>query len=216
MSKDPAILFYTSDFLTGTMFFTMAEKGEYITLLCIQHQQGRLSKEDFFSICSENSKVLTKFKIDENGLYYNEVLEEIIEKRKKFSDSRRNNRLGKNKQESSDNDMNKTIDSGLNHMENENVNVNEIVDHLNNSTGQKYRQNSRKTKSLIGARFNEGFSVKDFKIVIDKKSGEWKDTDMAKYLRPETLFGPKFESYLNQPAIKSEGDRLSEIYQVNQ
>lgn len=213
MSQDPAILFYTSDFLTGTLFFTMTEKGEYITLLCIQHQQGRLKKQDFFSICSENSKVLKKFKIDENGLYYNEVLEEIIEKRKKFSDSRRNNRLGKNKQESSDNHMNKTSNSGLNHMENENVN--EIVDHLNNKTKQKYRQNSKKTQTLITARFKEGYSVNDFKIVIGKKSQEWAGTDMAKYLRPETLFGPKFESYLNQPAIKSEGDRLSEIYQLD-
>ena len=51
---------------------------------------------------------------------------------------------------------------------------------------------------MIEARFNEGFSVEDFKKVIDVKTQEWKDSNMEKYLRPETLFGNKFEGYLNQ------------------
>ena len=51
---------------------------------------------------------------------------------------------------------------------------------------------------------NEGFTVDDFKKVIDNKSAEWgKDSKMSKYLRPETLFGTKFESYLNQTAVKT-------------
>jgi hypothetical protein len=45
---------------------------------------------------------------------------------------------------------------------------------------------------------NEGFTVGDFKKVIDNKTAEWLDTKMEQYLRPETLFGTKFESYLNQ------------------
>lgn len=79
-----------------------------------------------------------------------------------------------------------------------NIPYKEIIEHLNNRTGSNYRSNTRKTKDFIKARFNEGFTLEDFKVVIDKKSVEWMNTDMQKYLRPETLFGTKFESYLNQ------------------
>lgn len=75
----------------------------------------------------------------------------------------------------------------------------EITDYLNRVCGSKYKHSSNKTQSLIKARLNEGFTVDDFKTVIDKKSGEWLNDDkMSKFLRPETLFGTKFESYLNQ------------------
>lgn len=76
--------------------------------------------------------------------------------------------------------------------------VSKIVDHLNLKTGAHYLSSSEKTRSLIKARLREGFKVEDFYTVIDKKVAEWKETDMAKYLRPETLFGTKFEGYLNQ------------------
>jgi len=67
---------------------------------------------------------------------------------------------------------------------------------------------------LIKARIADGFTIKDFETVIQKKADEWLKTDMSKYLRPETLFGTKFESYLNQPKTQTEGERLSEIYQI--
>ena len=74
----------------------------------------------------------------------------------------------------------------------------EIVDYLNEKTGSKYRSSGSKTKSLIKARTNEGFNLDDFKTVIEKKAKEWSGTNMEKYLRPETLFGTKFEGYLNE------------------
>ena len=74
----------------------------------------------------------------------------------------------------------------------------EIINYLNLKANTHYRHNIKKTQSLISARFNENFTLDDFKKVIDNKVSEWKNTDMAKYLRPETLFGTKFESYLNQ------------------
>lgn len=75
----------------------------------------------------------------------------------------------------------------------------EIIDYLNNRCGTNYRSSTRKTKDLIKARYNEGFTLDDFKTVIDKKAAEWlNDSKMSKYLRPETLFGTKFEGYLNQ------------------
>ena len=79
-----------------------------------------------------------------------------------------------------------------------------IIDYLNNKINTNYRCNSVKTKSLIDARLNEGFTEYDFFVVIDKKHKEWKDSEMEKYLRPETLFSNKFESYLNQPEIKKQ------------
>lgn len=87
--------------------------------------------------------------------------------------------------------------------------VAEIIDYLNGATGSRYRTSTPKTKSLIRARFNEGFTVEDFKTVIDKKVRAWgADSVMQKYLRPETLFGTKFESYLNeQETYKLKGNK---------
>ena len=77
--------------------------------------------------------------------------------------------------------------------------VKEIVSHLNIQAGTSYRPSSKKTQSLINARLKEGFTLENFIVVIDKKTSQWlKDSKMCTYLRPETLFGNKFESYLNE------------------
>ena len=73
-----------------------------------------------------------------------------------------------------------------------------IIGHLNKATGKKFKASSYKTRSLIDARLREGYTVEDFYKVIDTKTSEWKGTNWEKYLRPETLFGPKFEGYLNE------------------
>lgn len=73
-----------------------------------------------------------------------------------------------------------------------------IVEYLNEKAGTKYKPTTAKTKSVINGRLAEGFKLEDFKTVIDKKCAEWINNEqMAKYLRPETLFGTKFEGYLN-------------------
>lgn len=72
-----------------------------------------------------------------------------------------------------------------------------IITYLNQRAGVNYRASSKKTKTCIHARIEEGFTLEDFKTVIDKKADEWIGTEYEKYLRPETLFGTKFESYLN-------------------
>lgn len=75
----------------------------------------------------------------------------------------------------------------------------EIVTYLNQSASTNYRHTTKKTKDLIKARWNEGFRIEDFKAVIDRKTAEWlHNEEMSRYIRPETLFGTKFESYLNQ------------------
>lgn len=77
----------------------------------------------------------------------------------------------------------------------------EILNYFNQQAGTSYRASSKATQRLINARTNEGFTVDDFKKVIDIKVANWKDDPkMSKYLRPATLFGTKFEGYLNEPA----------------
>ena len=72
-----------------------------------------------------------------------------------------------------------------------------IIAYLNDRAGTSYKHSSKKTQSCIHARLADGFTLEDFKIVIDKKCAEWIGTEYEKYLRPETLFGTKFEGYLN-------------------
>lgn len=92
MAKDPAFLFYSSDFLNGIADLTMEERGQYITLLCLQHQKGEL-KQKTIRLCvgSVSVDVLDKFTKLKNGNYINERLQEEIEKRKNFTNSRREN-----------------------------------------------------------------------------------------------------------------------------
>ena len=91
-NKDPAVLFFTSDFLAGTMLMSFEQKGKYITLLCLQHLNGHMSKDDMIGVCGDvDAKIFAKFKQDENGLYYNERMEEETQKRKAYSESRRLN-----------------------------------------------------------------------------------------------------------------------------
>lgn len=92
-----------------------------------------------------------------------------------------------------------------------------IVNYLNQKLGTRYKVNSANTKKHINARLNEGYKPDDFKTVIDKKCNEWIGTEYEKYLRPETLFGSKFESYLNQsgyiPVNKSKNVFLDDALQ---
>lgn len=79
------------------------------------------------------------------------------------------------------------------------TNIQNIVEFLNRNADTCYRAKTQRTITYITARWNEGFREEDFQKVILIKCREWKNNkDFAKYLRPETLFGNKFESYLNQ------------------
>lgn len=78
------------------------------------------------------------------------------------------------------------------------INYQYIIDNLNGKTGKHYRVTD-KTRSLIRARIRDGFTESDFLKVIDNKVRSWaNDPKMSQYLRPETLFGTKFEGYLNE------------------
>ena len=105
--------------------------------------------------------------------------------------------------ESNSIDTNKNIDT-----------IKEIIEYFNTVTGKNYKASSKTTQTHINARLNEGFSVEDFKKVIDTKNAEWSDDPkMCRFIRPETLFGTKFESYLNQKVVvaKNRQVRLEDL-----
>jgi hypothetical protein len=92
MAKDPAFLFYSQDFFVGTATMSFEDRGKYITLLCLMHQQGRMTEETIrLLVGSVSVNLKSKFEVDENGLWFNERLEIEAEKRIKFTESRRSN-----------------------------------------------------------------------------------------------------------------------------
>lgn len=86
---------------------------------------------------------------------------------------------------------------------NPNPYIKDILSFLNEKTGRHFKE-SKETERLINGRINEGYTVEDFKKVIEKKCKEWKDdSKMASFLRPSTLFAPShFDEYLNAPEGK--------------
>lgn len=145
--KDPAYLFYSSDFLTGCASLTMEERGQYITLLCLEHQLGRLSEKTIrLSVGSVSVDVLAKFKQDENGLMYNERLEIEIEKRSNFVDTRRNNGLKGGRPKAENKKPNGLANGKPNAKANEklieNENVIEIINSIKDLFNEKYLENN--------------------------------------------------------------------------
>lgn len=92
MAKDPAVLFYTADFLVGAMTMTDEQVGKYIRLLCLQHQKGHLTEDEMRRVCqSYDEAIYEKFCVDDDGRYYNRRMDEEIQKRAKSADSSREN-----------------------------------------------------------------------------------------------------------------------------
>lgn len=106
-----------------------------------------------------------------------------------------------------DKNKNKNKNNNIYSLEEKKYPYEEIISYLNQSTDKNYKHNTRKSQELIRARMNEGFTLDDFKKVIDNKTATWKnDSSMNKFLRPETLFGTKFESYLNEKQVQTKGN----------
>ncbi|MCF8017805.1 MAG: hypothetical protein K9L62_00270 [Vallitaleaceae bacterium] len=166
MAKDPAVLFYTSDFLIGVADMPFLERGYYITLLCLQHQKGHLSEE---SICfalglnsvSQIPKVMEKFDKDKNGLYYQHRMETEGRKRAAFTESRRKNgeKGGRppREQAESKNHVDNHMD---NHMEDENENENEIK----NTNEKEIEKKIEKKQDLQSERFDEFWAAYPKKV----------------------------------------------------
>lgn len=127
MAKDPAVLFYTADFISGTITMTDEQRGQYILLLCIQHQKGHLTEKDMLKICSgHDEEVFSKFTL-EDGKYYNKRMKVEADKRAAYAESRRQNRKKKETPTEDMIDISKTYDT---HMENENENINKDINEV--------------------------------------------------------------------------------------
>ena len=105
------------------------------------------------------------------------------------------NKKDNEKENDNDNDNEVSYPDSCNESLNDTFNA--IISYLNQKAGTNYKASSKKTQTCIHARLSDGFTLEDFEIVIDKKCAEWIGTEYEKYLRPETLFGTKFEGYLN-------------------
>jgi uncharacterized protein YdaU (DUF1376 family) len=129
--SDPAFLFYPNDYLGGTLGMTFEEKGAYIELLMMQFNIGHLPESKILKMLGSSSELWeclkSKFQLDENGLYYNKRLEAEQIKRRKYSESRRNNKSGKNQYSKSGHMLGHMTTHMLGHMENENENRNKDI-----------------------------------------------------------------------------------------
>lgn len=164
MSKDPAILFYTSDFITGTLTMTDSQRGKYILLLCLQHQQGYLTKDDMLNICkSYDEKIYGKFCQDNLGYFYNERMKFEADKRKKYSESRSKNRTN----------ISTSYDK---HMENENEDTLKIIKGVNfqKPTLQEIKDYCNERKNDVDS--NKWFDFYESKgwMIGKNKMKDWK------------------------------------------
>ena len=196
MAKDPAVLFYTSDFLSGTFTMTNEQVGKYIRLLCLQHQKGKLTEKDMLSICSAyDVDIWDKFKI-EDGVFINERMHNEAVRRQKFSESRRNNA------KSPKNDS--TSKAYATHMETETetITVNKTIN---------------KTKNKIhDFKFEEWWLMYDYKISKDKAKKSWdklneQEKDLALHMvlqyvnsTPEKTYRKHPTTYLNNKSFNDE------------
>ena len=147
-------------------------------------------------------------RITTKGKTWNEFKDNNSEKSpssEQNSEKNPNNLGKKSEKELKNSEKNPTNNNTIYNYNNTNILNNiysSVIDYLNEKTErtgkEKYSSTSTKTQKLIKARLREKYELEDFKTVIDKKCKEWLGTDMEKYLRPETLFGNKFESYLKQ------------------
>lgn len=158
MAKDPAFLFYSSDFIIGVAGLSYEDIGKYISLLCYMHQKGRLTLKKMEALVGDVSEDLLE-KFDKDGrLYFNQRLEQEAERRRNYCNSRKNNKLGKNQHS-------KKTRSYDQHMENENENINNTVN-----------TDSKKTKILLANRFENIWSKYPRKDGKKKAEGYFKSS----------------------------------------
>ncbi len=195
MSKDPAFLFYSSDFISGVSDLTMEERGQYITLLCLQHQKGHLSKKLIqLSIGNATADVMQKFSIDSEGLYFSERLDKEIAKRREHSEKQRERATEGWKKRKA------TADATALPLENRNENENKDliitpVDNKNNAFFQNLNSD-QSWLELTAMQSTNKFSVFQVKTRLMK----FTDTLNAKfdYKNNKREFASHFVSWLNQ------------------
>lgn len=171
--KDPAIVFYTSDFMVGVSNLTMEERGQYITLLCLQHQLGHLSKRTIdLNIPKVSEYVMEKFIQDEDGNYYNVRLENEIIKRSKFVEHQRENGKKGGRPRKNQNENPKKTQKKPNSISKQKPLEDEDEDKNNNENIYDY----------IESNFNRTLSPIEIEIV-----DTWEDNELTRYAIKEAV-----------------------------
>jgi uncharacterized protein YdaU (DUF1376 family) len=206
MAKDPAFLFYPNDYIGGTMGLTFEEKGAYMELLMMQFNRGHMTKDMIGRVVGHLWDVLEdKFEKDENGLYFNRRLEEEQNKRKRFTDSRRNNKKGVNQHSKQPGHM-------TSHMEDENENEDENESIIGFNIFWDLYDKKVGSKSKIKKKWDK-LSTKTQQLILDYIP-KYKIAQPEKKYRknPETFFNN--EGWLDE-IIDNNGNNKSNIQQGN-
>jgi uncharacterized protein YdaU (DUF1376 family) len=222
MAKDPAFLFYSSDFLIGTMFLSHEQKGMYIELLCIQHQKGPLTEAQIEKACGRlDPEVLEKFQVNKEGKYFNKRLEEEREKRAEHSRRQREkvmkrwNKSGNTKENTKD--IPRYYNGNTTVIPLENENENEII--IENKKEKRVIKGKReKTEEAeLWPTFNdfwdhyekkvgdkEKISKKFCKLRHDVKIQIMEHVTKYKQAQPDKKFRKNPETYLNNKSWNDE------------
>ena len=199
MANNPAVLFYTSDFLTGTSFLSNKEVGAYIRILSYQHQLGHLDKSKMLAIMfdlndEEKNNIFAKFLLDKKSKYFNKRMEKEIIARKKYSESRSRNRAGKRK------DMNNICNSYEKHMENENENENENINISNNLFIY--------LESLFSRTFNS---------IESELINQWEDNELTRYAIKQAVLNNKYNlKYIDAILYSYKKQNITTIQQAEE
>jgi uncharacterized protein YdaU (DUF1376 family) len=194
MSKDPAFLFYPGDWLSGTQGMTFEEKGAYLELLVLQFNRGHMSGHMVGQVVGQIwDGIKEKFIQDEAGLWYNERLDKEKEKRKAYSNSRRNNLKGNNQYKKINGHVNGHMTS---HMENENHTI------INNIKGVKIFEEK------LAAEFSNQFTQIENLARLTKTS-----TENVKSLIPEFVLILASKNRINEP-FKEQWDYFVNWYKL--
>lgn len=154
MAKNPAILWYPSDWDSGTKGMSFEEKGAYMELLMTQFSRGHMTTDMIGRLVGRMwGQIKDKFILDDDGLWYNERMDEEILKRKKFVTSRYNNKLGKNQ-------YNKDVGHMTSHMENDHLVVKNTVETEKNENKSRPINFAAQREGLLSPGFARQLSAK--------------------------------------------------------
>ncbi len=218
MNKPPAFQLYAADFYMDTNEWTVEEMGIYTRLLFSQWTNGDLPPEPsrLARIAGCGTKkfqigwgtISIKFILNGNGRLQNKKMEKVRETQQKYRELQaefgkkgakerwKKYRVAHRVTQENPNGVSMALQSSSSVKE---INCRAVLDYLNEKTGKHFSIKSKQTQRLISTRSGEGFNLEDFKRVIDTKVAKWKtDPKMRDFLRPQTLFGTKFESYLQE------------------
>ena len=193
MAKDPAVLFYTSDFLSGTFTMDDSQVGQYIRLLCLQHQKGKLTQKDMLSICKAyDVEIWDKFKV-EDGLYYNERMLNETVRRQKFSESRRNNAKSPKKES--------TSEAYAKHMETETENENRTIT-INENINIDFEWFWNEYDKKIGDK--QKLKKKWNKLTDEERQNAMNYLELYKQSQPDKQYRKNPETFINNKSWNDE------------